>query len=282
MDQTDREILALLATNGRRSNVEIARELGVSEGTVRKRIDRLLEDQVLTIRGLVEPELVGYHTRAMFFLTTELSGLERALALIGDMPEVLSVSRVTGEYDLVVEAAFASDDDLASFLAHRLSQVPGIVSAKTAHVLDMVKHRYDWIVPDLGTPRVMVVDDDPDFVEVTRMVLEKEGFSVRSTGSGREALTAMLANPPDLVILDIMMEGILDGWDASWQIRSNPRLHDLPILVVSSITTSDYLGMVPTDSDNLIDNFLSKPVAPDRLVMEVKRLLRDVATPPGG
>jgi Lrp/AsnC family transcriptional regulator for asnA, asnC and gidA len=282
MDQTDREILALLATNGRRSNVEIARELGISEGTVRKRIDRLLEDQVLTIRGVVEPELAGYGIRALFFLTAELAGLDDALALIRDMPEVLAISRVTGEYDLIVEAVFASDADLATFLAHRLSQVPGIVSAKTAHVLEMVKHRYDWTVPDSETPRVMVVDDDPDFVEVTRMVLERAGFSVRSTASGREALIAMAANPPDLVILDIMMDGVLDGWDAGWRIRSNPQLSDLPILVVSSITATDYLGMVPTDSDNLIDNFLSKPVAPDRLVMEVKRLLRRVGTPPRG
>jgi hypothetical protein len=51
-------------------------------------------------------------------------------------------------------------------------------------------------------------------------------------------------------------------------------MHDIPILVVSSITSSDYLGMVPTDDDNLIDGFLSKPVAPQQLLTEVRRLLR--------
>jgi len=70
------------------------------------------------------------------------------------------------------------------------------------------------------------------------------------------------------------MEGILDGWDATRRIRSDPRLRDLPVLVVSSITSSDYLGMVPTDDGHLIDNFLSKPVAPSQLLAEVKRLLK--------
>jgi CheY-like chemotaxis protein len=230
---------------------------------------------------VVEPELAGYRTRAVFFLTVELADVQDALTIISDMPEVLSISRVTGEYDLILDAAFPSEDALATFLDHRLSRVPGIVSAKAAHVLEMVKRRHDWVVPDPETLRIMIVDDDPDFVEATRMVLEKEGFSVRSAASGREALTAMAANPPDLVILDIMMEGVLDGWDASYQIRSNPQLRDLPILVVSSITATDYLSMVPTDSDNLIDNFLSKPVAPARLVAETRRLLRGILTPDG-
>jgi len=75
------------------------------------------------------------------------------------------------------------------------------------------------------------------------------------------------------VILDIMMDGVLDGWDASRRIRSDARLRETPILVVSSITASEYVGMFPTDEDNLIDNFVSKPVDPQRLLGEVRRLL---------
>ena len=118
-----------------------------------------------------------------------------------------------------------------------------------------------------------MVDDDPDFVEVARLVLERNGLAVQAASNGNEALQAMIAQPPDLVILDIMMDGILDGWDASWRIRSNPQLRRTPILVVSSITSSDYLSMFPTDDDHLIDNFLSKPVAPEKLIAEVERLL---------
>ena len=274
MDRTDRDIVAMLAAKGRRSNVEIARALGLSEGTVRRRIDRLLEGGVLEVRGLVAPESAGYDTRALFFLTVELAQMGVAIELIRDMPEVMSLSRLAGEYDLVVEAVFPSADALKGFVTDRLSRVSGVVSAKTAHVLDVVKYGCEWVLPDPQTPRIMIVDDDPDFLETSRMVLEREGYEVRSASSGAEALAAMVATPPDLVIMDIMMDGVLDGWDASSQIRSIPHLRDMPILVVSSITGTDYLGMVPTDEDNLIDNFMSKPVAPQRLATEVKRLLR--------
>jgi Lrp/AsnC family transcriptional regulator for asnA, asnC and gidA len=273
MDGTDRAIVAMLAEKGRRSNVEIARALGISEGTVRKRIDRLMESGVLEVRGLVTPESAGYGARALFFLATELGRLEEAAELIGRMPEIVSLCRVTGEYDLVAEAAFRSTEELKVFLDARLSRVPGVISAKTASVLDVVKQACNWSVPDPETPKVMIVDDDPDFCEIGRMVLEKEGFDVRSASSGAQALNAMIVAPPDLVVMDIMMDGVLDGWDASWQIRSNPLFRDTAILVVSSITATDYLGMVPTDEDNLIDNFMSKPVSPDRLVREVRRLL---------
>ncbi|MFH1085829.1 MAG: response regulator, partial [Chloroflexota bacterium] len=162
----------------------------------------------------------------------------------------------------------------AAFMDQRLSRVPGVKSAKIAHVLSEPKHHRDWIPPDPTRPRILVVDDDPDFVEVTRLVLEAERFDVRSAASGAEALTSMLAAPPDLVILDVMMDGVLDGWDASGRIRANPRLRQTPILVVSSITSSDYIGLLPTDEDHLIDNFISKPVPPGKLLAEVKRLLR--------
>ncbi len=273
MDHTDRLIVRLLHADGRRSNVEIARELGVSEGTIRKRIDRLLASGELQIRGLVEPQAVGLPTRAMIFFTVELPQLERVSRLLSGMAEVLSVKWLTGEYDLVVEAAFETDAHLVAFLNDRISRIAGITRTQTSHVLHIDKEGHQWAPPPPPQPTILIVDDDPDFVEATRMVLEQEGFVTQAAPSGAEALKAMIANPPSLVILDIMMDGVLDGWDASWRIRSNPSIRHTPILVVSSITSSDYLGMFPTDEDNLIDNFISKPVAPTRLLSEVHRLL---------
>ncbi len=273
LDHTDRQIVGLLHQDGRRSNVEIARAVGVSEGTVRKRIDRLLSTDKLRIRGLVEPQTVGLRTRAMIFLDIDLAQLSAASQLISEMPEVLSVKWLTGDHDLLIEAAFETDDHLASFLNDRISRIEGVRRSQTAHVLRVEKEPHEWSVPPGPEPTVLVVDDDPDFVEAARLILEPAGYRIDSASNGTEALKAMIASPPDLVILDIMMDGVLDGWDASWRIRSNPLLHDMPILVVSSITSSDYLSMFPTDEDHLIDNFLSKPVAPDRLLSEVRRLL---------
>jgi Lrp/AsnC family transcriptional regulator for asnA, asnC and gidA len=273
MDQVDRQIIELLRENGRRANVDIAREIGISEGTVRKRVERLLSGGALRVVGLAEPRKVGLTVRALISLKVELAQLELASQMLTHMPEVMSVYVVTGEYDLVIEAVFASNEHLMAFLGERVSQIPGVVGSTTAHVLRVVKQAAEWALPGAPTPKILIVDDDPDFVEATRMVLESAGYEARAASNGRDALRTMITDPPDLVLLDIMMDGVLDGWDASGRIRANPSLRRTPILVVSSITDSDYLAMFPTDEDHLIDNFVSKPVAPDRLLAEVRRLL---------
>jgi len=274
MDQIDRQIADLLRENGRRSNVEIARALGISEGTVRKRIDRLLSSGALRIVGMADPRVAGFKTRVLITLTVELSQVEAAGRLLRDLSHVISVYRVTGEHDIIFEAVFESDERLMSFLTDQVARIPGVVSCKTSHLLRVLKHGYEWAVPRPPPPIIMIVDDDPNFLEATRMVLETGGYATCSAASGKEALEAMAAREPDLMILDVMMDGVLDGWDTSRRIRSDLRLRDLPILMVSSITASDYLGMVPTDEDNMIDNFLSKPVDPKQLLSEVRRLLK--------
>ena len=165
------------------------------------------------------------------------------------------------------------DKHLMSFLTDRLSLLPGIVHSQTGYVLRVHRGGADWAIPEPPHPRVLIVDDDPDFVSIMQTVLEDKGYEVCSAGNGEQALRAMVASPPDLVVMDIMMDGVLDGWDASWRIRSDSKLRETPILVVSSITASDYLSMFPTDEDNLVDNFLSKPVSPEKLLGEVERLL---------
>jgi len=274
MDRLDRQIVDLLRENGRRSNVDIARNLGVSEGTIRKRVDRLVGTGALKIVGVADPSAVGLTIRTLILLNVELAQMPQVARQLSEMPEVMSVYCVTGEHDLVVEAAFESDEDLMRFLTERMAAIPGVLDSKTCHVPQIVKYPYEWALPEPPPSTILVVDDDPDFVEVTRVVLEAEGFRTLAASSGPTAMNLMAHRKPDMVILDIMMDGILDGWDASRRIRADARLGDIPILVVSSITASEYLGMFPTDEDNLIDNFISKPVEPKRLVDEVRRLLK--------
>lgn len=273
MDLLDRQIIELLREDGRRSNVEIARELGVSEGTVRKRVERLVREGTLRVSAVVDPHALGYDVRALILLNVELPRVDAAARRLAQMPEVMGVYVITGGYDVAVEAVFETNEHLMAFLSEKVGRIPGVLGSHTAHILRVAKQPADWVVPLHPRPVILVVDDDPDFVEATRLVLEREGYQVLSAASGAEALKAMTDTPPDLVILDIMMDGILDGWDASGRIRENPQLRRIPILVVSSITSSDYLSMFPTDEDHLIDNFISKPVAPDTLLAEVRRLL---------
>jgi len=274
MDHVDRQIVALLSLNGRRSNVQIARELGVSEGTIRKRIDRLLSDGALRIVGIVDPQSAGCGTQALVYLDVDLAHAKAIDQTLVALPQVASVYWVTGEHDFIVDVIVESDAQLMGVLTDKIASIPGVQNTQVAHVLRSSKQSHQWSLPKPPSAKILIVDDDPDFCEVTRTVLEHDGFVSETAHSGREAVQAIAASPPDLVVLDIMMDGVLDGWNTGGEIRSNPDWHDIPILVVSSITASDYLSMLPTDEDYLIDNFLSKPVSAKKLVQEVNRLLR--------
>jgi len=122
--------------------------------------------------------------------------------------------------------------------------------------------------------RILVVDDDPDFVAAARIVLEREGHAVVSAANGNEALQCIAEDTPDLVILDVIMSTVLDGLHVSQELERHADYRDIPILMVTSIAGTGYAELFPTDEYVHVDGFLSKPVSPSRLVKEVERLLR--------
>lgn len=121
--------------------------------------------------------------------------------------------------------------------------------------------------------KILVVDDDPDFVEMTRLVLERAGHQVSAASSGDEGYTRARMERPDLVILDVIMDSVLDGVSTSQRIHDDPELQSLPVIMVTSIANTDYAELFPTDEYIHIDAFLSKPVMPASLLRQVDRLL---------
>jgi len=121
--------------------------------------------------------------------------------------------------------------------------------------------------------KILVVDDDPDFVQITRMILEKHAYEVLTAASGAEALATMRREKPDLVLLDIMMTTLLDGLSVSEEMQADPELKALPVIMVSSITDTRYASMFPTDEYVHMDAWISKPVDPDDLLKKVARCL---------
>lgn len=120
--------------------------------------------------------------------------------------------------------------------------------------------------------KVLVVDDDPDFVEIARTVLESKGHLVSTAASGDEALQRVRAEKPDLVLLDIMMATVLDGLNVSQVIREDPDLNDVAIVMVTSIANTPHAGLFPTDEYLSVDGWISKPVNPAELLKTVERL----------
>jgi len=122
--------------------------------------------------------------------------------------------------------------------------------------------------------KILVVDDDPDFVEFTRIVLEREGHTIVSAAGGGEALDKIAKDTPDLIILDVIMDSVLDGLSVAQELGERSEFRDIPIVMVTSITSTDYAELFPTDEYVHVDSFFSKPIEPERLVKAVNRLLK--------
>ena len=103
MDELDRSIVALLQEDGRMRFTEIAKTLGVTEGTVRNRVAKLLEEKAIQIIGVLDPHRMGYNAPAIIGVSIQPPLLEEAAAEIASMPEVSYLIMVAGEYDLIVE-----------------------------------------------------------------------------------------------------------------------------------------------------------------------------------
>ena len=132
LDELDRGVLAALREDGRATNSAIAEKLGVVEGTVRARIKKLFDGDLLRVSGLVNPEVMPEHQLCVIGLKVDESRqLEARARTVGELPEVRSVSIVTGRYDLLVEVIVDSNHGLIRFLSESLADVPGITSSET-------------------------------------------------------------------------------------------------------------------------------------------------------
>ena len=121
---------------------------------------------------------------------------------------------------------------------------------------------------------VLVVDDDPDFVEIMRTILEANDYRVVTAANGEQALAQVKTHHPDLMLLDIMMSTVLDGLYVSEQLAQDPTAKDMPVIMVSSIAETPYAGVFPMDQQPHMDAWLSKPVDPKVLLNKVGKLLQ--------
>lgn len=118
--------------------------------------------------------------------------------------------------------------------------------------------------------RILVVDDDRDFIKITRMILESGNYEVLTAGNGEQALAVMRRDKPDLVLLDIMMSYILDGLDARREMAQDERLRDIPVIMVTSLTGKHARSSLPSDEYIPESEWLHKPIDPAALLQLIK------------
>lgn len=146
-DAVDRAIIALLQQNGRLSNSAIARELGISEPTVRRRINNLVSTEQLRILAVPSPHAAGLTLSAVLNLSCELKRLDSIVKTLVGFPELRYVVYTTGPYDLVCEGFYYSHQHLLDFLTTKIAAIEGITRTETSVVLKVAKFSFEWELP---------------------------------------------------------------------------------------------------------------------------------------
>jgi Lrp/AsnC family transcriptional regulator for asnA, asnC and gidA len=137
LDSVDRQIVHILQQDGRTPNVEVARRTGISEATVRKRLERLVSTDTIKITAIPDPAKVGRSTVTFLAFDVTLAQLDQVADQLARLPEVRAIYYTTGESNLIVEAWFSSSEELLRFLTQHVASIPGIKRTATSHVLSM-------------------------------------------------------------------------------------------------------------------------------------------------
>ena len=147
LDGTDREIVRVLQRNGRTSNTEIGRALGLTETTIRKRIARLVDEGLVNIVAVPTPRAVGTTMSAIIGISVNLGDLDMVSRTLSASPEVRYLGLSTGRYDIILEAFFNDTEHLLSFVSDRLGSLPEVTSVETSIILRVDKFSYEWELP---------------------------------------------------------------------------------------------------------------------------------------
>ncbi|MDY6933695.1 MAG: response regulator [Spirochaetota bacterium] len=122
--------------------------------------------------------------------------------------------------------------------------------------------------------KVLLVDDDPDFVEATRLIIEKGGYDVQVAYDGNEGYEKVKAYRPDVMVLDVMMPH-KDGYTLCSELKSDPEYNEIPILlltaVASHISETKYTPRMGMETE--AEDYLDKPAEPKEILERVRKLL---------
>jgi len=124
----------------------------------------------------------------------------------------------------------------------------------------------------MARPTILVADDDPIFVVSVVSVLGTR-YDVRTAANGTEALAAVDDDPPDLIILDVMMDHMSEGFDVARVLRRDDATALIPIIILTGVDRVYNLRMEVDESWVPADQFFEKPISPEALLREVGRLI---------
>jgi len=131
MDELDTKIIEILQKDGRASNAGIARLVGVSEGTVRRRLKRLVQEEYIQVAALPDPTKMGLESRALIGVQIDPDKIDKVANDLDSLKEISWVAVTTGTFDVFAWAALHNAEELGVFLRTKVGTIPGVRRTET-------------------------------------------------------------------------------------------------------------------------------------------------------
>ncbi len=125
------------------------------------------------------------------------------------------------------------------------------------------------------SPKILLIDDDVDFVEATKIVLESKPYEVIVALDGEEGLRKARKENPDLILLDVIMP-VKDGFTAAEQLKKDPQLSKIPLIMLTSFSTRGQGSGIPRSRGAALEaeDYIEKPVSPQELLRRIEMYLK--------
>lgn len=137
VDDLDNQIIEILSLDGRMSNASIARNLGVSEGTIRRRLNILKDEGIINVKVVLNPNYLASETEAIIGIQVDLSVIREVVLKLNEINEVRWVNITSGSFDIFVNVSTKSLSDLLVLLQNKIGKIDGVKKIETFTTLDV-------------------------------------------------------------------------------------------------------------------------------------------------
>ncbi len=144
LDRTEKRVMELLQKDGRMSFVDMAEEVGVTEGTIRRKFYRLINEGIIHIAGISDPYKIGFKSPVIIALNCNPGKTKGVAEQIAKLQPLYYVGLTTGDFDIIVKGIFPSNEELSRFILEELSIIEGIQEINTSLLLRVFKQSFEW------------------------------------------------------------------------------------------------------------------------------------------
>ena len=141
VDDLDNQIIEILSLDGRMPNASIARNLGVSEGTIRRRLNILKDEGIINIKVVLNPNYVASETEAIIGIQVDFPAIRHVVLRLNQINEIRWVNITSGSFDIFVNVSTKSLSDLLELLQNKIGNIDGVKKIETFTTLDVPKDK---------------------------------------------------------------------------------------------------------------------------------------------